>query len=123
MAIRNRGRAPTNVHIVEHDLSTNSDWERWFGKIASSVFEVQKYDVTFNPSSVSANTTSEQNVTVSGVASNDLVFTIKPTHTTGLGIVNTRVSAQDTVSITFMNATGSPIDPPSESYTFLVLKV
>lgn len=66
--------------------------------------------------SVSANTTAEQTFTVTGLKTSDFVSVVKPTHSTGLGIVNVRVSAADTLAITFMNATGSGIDPAAETY-------
>ena len=41
----------------------------------------------------------------------------KPTFTTGLGIGGYRVSAANTVAITYVNNTSAAIVPPSESYT------
>lgn len=89
---------------------------RWLAYLADIVNAGKTYTVTINPASVSANTTSEQTFTVTGIKTDDMIYINKPTHTAGLGIVNARVSAKDTIEITFMNATGSPIDPPSEDY-------
>lgn len=70
---------------------------------------------------VNANTTSEQTVTVPGLIVGDFVNVIKPTHQTGLGIVNCRVSAANTLAIEFMNNTGSGITPTaSERYLLIV---
>jgi hypothetical protein len=66
--------------------------------------------------SVNANTTAEQTFTVPGLKTGDFVSVVKPSHSTGLGIVNARVSAADTLALTFMNATGSGIDPAAETY-------
>jgi hypothetical protein len=54
----------------------------------------------------------------------DVVFDItKPTAQAGLGIVNTRVSAANTVAVTFINATASPITPTaSEVYLLAWLR-
>ena len=123
MSRRNLGRAPSDVPIIHNEKETSHDWIRWFGQIAEHVFKVDKYQVAINPTSVSANTTSEQNFALSGVASNDMLIVEKPSHTAGLGIVGWRVSAKDQISITFMNCTGSPIDPPNEVYNILVMKV
>jgi hypothetical protein len=90
--------------------------QRWFERVTLYMPIQVRVDVTLDPSSVSANTTDEQTFTVSGARQGDMVVVVKPSHTTGLGIVNARVTATDTVGITFMNATGSPIDPPSEEY-------
>jgi hypothetical protein len=78
--------------------------------------------VTLSPVAVAANTTAAQSLTVSGLAVGDIVVKVeKPTHQAGLGIVGSRVSAADTLSVTFVNATGSSITPTaSESYLILV---
>lgn len=72
--------------------------------------------------SAAANTTSVHTVTITGVKVGDFVFCNKPSHSTGLGIVNCLVSAADTVIITAGNFTASPIDAASETYTFLVVR-
>ena len=102
------------------ETGINYRWVLWFTELIDSM--PRGFSVTFNPSSVSANSTSEQTFTVSGANTNDVVVVNKPTHTAGLGIVNARVSAADTVAVTFMNTTGSAIDPPSETYTGYLVK-
>lgn len=82
-------------------------------------------DVVWSPVSVAANTTAAQNVTVPGVVLNqDFVIDVtKPTEQAGLGIVSLRVSAANTVTVVFVNATASPIVPTaSQTYTFAVLR-
>lgn len=77
--------------------------------------------VTISPASVAANTTAEQTFTVNGLAVGDAVTIIKPTTQAGLGIVNVRVSAANTLAIAFSNNTGSPIVPTAgETYTLCV---
>lgn len=73
-----------------------------------------------SPSAVSANTSAEQTFTFSGVRATDFLCTvIKPTAQAGLGIVGWRITAADTIGITFMNNTGSPITPTAaEVYLF-----
>lgn len=84
------------------------------------LFAVQ---VAIDVTSKSANTTGEQTVTVPGVKAGDIVVAVnKPSHSAGLGIVNARVSAADTIAITFGNYTGSPIDPASETYTIVIAR-
>lgn len=76
-----------------------------------------------NPGSISGNTASELTFTMPGLLTTDIVISVvKPTLTAGLDIGNTRVSAANTVAITFQNSTASPIDPPAETYTFVVLR-
>lgn len=95
---------------------------RWFERIALYVPIQGRVDVTLDPASVSANTTDEQTFTVDGARTGDMVHVTKPSHTAGLGIVNARVTATDTVAIQFMNTTGSPIDPPSETYRIYLFR-
>lgn len=63
------------------------------------------------PASVAANTTAEQTFTVKGLLPTDFVMVCKPTAQAGLGIVGVRVSAADTLAITFSNNTAAPIVP------------
>lgn len=85
---------------------------------------VFKLTATVTASAVSANTTSEQTFTVAGVlvASDVVIGVSKPTHQAGLGIVGWRVTADNTVAITFMNNTASPITPTSLTYTFVIYR-
>jgi hypothetical protein len=78
--------------------------------------------ITISGSAVSANSTSEQTFTVTGLRPGDFVETLKPSHQTGLGVVNCRVSANDTLAITFMNNTAGAITPTNETYTLLVVR-
>lgn len=70
-----------------------------------------------SPALVAANTTAEQTFAVAGLAVGDVVFVNKPTAQAGLGIVGARVSASNTLAITFSNNTGVGITPTaSETY-------
>lgn len=70
-----------------------------------------------SPSSVANATTAEQTFTVTGLQVGDLVSVTKPTTQAGLGIVNSRVSAANTLAITFANTTAATITPTaSEAY-------
>lgn len=93
-----------------------------------SVSGIPFYGVCFtqllmNPGSISGNTATELTFTLPGLLTSDVVVSVvKPTLTAGLDIGNTRVSANNTVAITFQNSTASPIDPPSENYTFVIMR-
>lgn len=77
--------------------------------------------VTLSPALVNANTTAEQTFTVNGLLVGDMAVVTKPTTQAGLGIVNSRVSAANTLAITFSNNTGASITPTaSEVYLVLV---
>lgn len=80
--------------------------------------------ITISPSAVAANTTAEQTFTVVGLAVGDFVEVNKPSAQAGLGIVNSRVSAPNTLAITFSNNTGSSIQPTAnEQYLLEVVRV
>lgn len=75
--------------------------------------------VTLSPASVANATSAEQTFTVPGLLANDLVSVNKPTAQAGLGIVGSRVSAANTLAITFMNSTSATITPTA-SQAYLV---
>lgn len=77
--------------------------------------------VAFSPAAVGANTTAEQTFTVQGLQVGDEVNVTKPTTQAGLGIVNARVTAANTLGITFSNNTGGGITPTAgETYVIAV---
>ena len=76
-------------------------------------------NVTLSPASVAANTTAEQTFTVAGLQVGDFVEVNKPSVQAGLGIVNTRVSAANTLAITFANNTAAPIVPTASEVHYV----
>lgn len=71
---------------------------------------------TLDVASVAAATTAQQTFTVPGLRVGDIVIPMKPSLTAGLGIAGARVSAADTLAITFINATAGALDPAAEAY-------
>jgi hypothetical protein len=85
--------------------------------------QIALLSVTLSPAQVAANTTAEQTFTVNGLLVGDFVEVNKPTSQAGLGLANFRVSAANTLAITFSNNTGAGITPTaSESYQILVVR-
>lgn len=74
------------------------------------------YNQSLAPTSVAANTSAEQTFTVTGLVANSLAWVNKPSATPGLGIAGVRVSAANTLAVTFVNVTGAAIVPPTETY-------
>ena len=72
--------------------------------------------LTIDVASVAINTTAEQTFTLTGLRTGDFVFVNKPSLSAGLGVAGARVSANDTIAITFVNATAGAIDPASQTY-------
>lgn len=79
----------------------------------------QILSVSLTPGIVAPNTTAEQTFTVAGLAVGDFVNIAKPTVQAGLGIVNSRVSAANTLAIGFINSTSATITPTAAE-TYLV---
>ena len=79
--------------------------------------------VTLTPALIVLNTTAEQTFTVNGLLPGDFVSCNKPTAQAGLGIVGCRVSAANTLAITFSNNTGLSITPTAaQVYKILVTR-
>lgn len=94
------------------------------GVIMGNVQAAAVVSVTLSPALVALNTTAEQTFTVPGVLASDICVAVsKPTAQAGLGIVGVRVSAANTVGITFSNNTGSNITPTaSQTYVFTLIR-
>ena len=92
------------------------------GIITGNVASMGVITTSIDVASVAANTTAEQTFTITGLRTGDLVTVCKPALSAGLGIVNTRVSAADTLAISFVNATASPINPAAETYLVLWIR-
>ena len=110
--------------IQRPDFNELSDTAfRWLDLVRRYSVDVRHAEVTFNPASVAANTVVEQTVTVTGLRVGDIIFSIvKPTLTAGFGVLQGRVSADDTLAIQLVNASGAAIDAPSETYDVVYIK-
>jgi len=97
------------------------EWHLFFSSLVDKLPRIQSFTVTLDPGSVTANSTREENITVKGVTTNDIVVVNKPGNTTGI-MVDARVSATDTVTVRFGNVTVGNIDPGSEVYQGFVLR-
>ncbi len=89
--------------------------------VRGNILYSELISVTLSPASVANATSAEQTFTVQGLQVGDFINVSKPTTQAGLGIVNSRVSAANTLAITFMNTTAATITPTaSEVYTVAV---
>lgn len=75
------------------------------------------FNVLLTPAAVAANTTVEQTFTVAGLVAGSTVVVNKPSHQAGLAISGCRVTAGNTLGITFENVTAAIITPTAEAYT------
>ncbi len=74
--------------------------------------------VALTPAVVPANSTAEQQFTVTGVAPGMVVPLTKPSDQSGLGIAGTRVVSNNVLGVTFINTANTAITPSSESYLY-----
>lgn len=91
-----------------------------------NLWKIGTFNVTLSPASVANATAAEQTFAATGIGllATDLVVVQKPAAQAGLGIVGSRVSAADTLAITFGNFTAATITPTaSEVYTVGVFRV
>lgn len=91
-------------------------WLRWLGGLRDASSKQTTYEVSFNPASVPANSISKQAVTVTGLTINDIITVNPPALTTGLALIEARVSAANTATFTYFNSTGAPIDQGAGTY-------
>ena len=77
-------------------------------------------DVT--PVSVAANTVAEQDFTVTGATTKDAVVVSPSGTTAGVGALPARVSAANTVTVPFVNATAGALVPPAGPWKFILIK-
>lgn len=90
------------------------------GIIMGNLLAVGVATVALTPAAVAANTTAEQTFAVSGLKVGDFIDVNKAAAQAGLGIVGARVSAANTLAITFSNNTGASITPTAgEAYSIL----
>jgi hypothetical protein len=78
---------------------------------------------TLTPAQVNTITAPEQTFTVNGLIVGDFVQVQKPTAQAGLGIAGSRVTAANTLGITFVNPTAGNITPTAgEIYLIKVVR-
>lgn len=103
--------------------SLSNEGVKWLELVRNNSIDIKSTTFTFNPASIAANTTVEQTTSVSNLKIDDLILrVIKPTHTAGISVNDGRVTASNTLGITFTNATVGAIDPPQEIYTVIYIK-
>ena len=99
-------------------------------EVLPSPNQLSVVQVALTPAIVATITTAVQTFTVTGLslgdslqAADQILSVRKAAHQAGLGITSARVSAADTVEITFINPTAAGITPTAgELYTFVVFR-
>lgn len=88
----------------------------------TAITKIAVYAPSLTPASVGAATTAEQTFTVTGLTTADKVIVNGPAPTVGTGIVNARVSAADTLAITFANVTAGALTPAAGTYAIVAFR-
>lgn len=82
------------------------------GTIMGNTLALGVAEITITPASVAAATTAEQNFRLPGIRLRDTIVGVsKATFQAGIGMGNWRVVADDTIGITFINATAGAVTP------------
>ncbi len=80
----------------------------------------KQFAATLTPVAVGANTTAEQNFTIQGLQVGDyLNCQCAGVQTAGISVANVRVSAPNTATLAFNNATAGSLTPASTVYGFI----
>lgn len=107
-------------NIVHKDTPELFQWlsylQMWFPKIHT-------YEESINLASINATTYSTQTFTVAGLDTDDIILVNPPALTSGLYLLSSRVSATDTLSMTFYNSTGAPIDEAAATYKIMTCRI
>jgi len=91
--------------------------------VRRNAIDVRSVSFTFNPASIAASTTVVQTTTITGLKTDDIILrVIKPSHTVGIAVNDGRVTATDTLGITYTNASTGVIDPTEENYIVIYIK-
>lgn len=90
--------------------------------VLGNIVKQSLLSLSLTPAAVDASTWIEQTFTVNGLQVGDHVSIDKPSVLTGLSIVGQRVSAANTLAITFLNVTASPITPGTGTYLVLLTR-
>lgn len=92
------------------------------GIIGGNIKGIHNVSVAVAPASVAANTTAEQTFTLPfNVSTQMFAYASKPTLQAGLGISTSRVIPPNSIAITYINVTASPIVPTTENYMVMIM--
>ena len=91
--------------------------------------QVVTYQQTLSPALIAGSTAAEQSLTIgttagNGPATTDLILAVnKPTNAAGIGVHSARISAANTIYLTYSNTTGGNLTPaPSQVYNVTVIR-
>lgn len=92
------------------------------GIIAGNAASISVIDVSLTPAEVATVVAPAQTFTVPGVKAGDTIIVNPPSQTANVAITNAYVSADDTVSIQFVNPTAGALTPAAGTHTITVIR-
>jgi len=104
------------------DFECTDEGLKWLELLRSKSLDIRQVFISYNPTSIDANTSEQQTLTLTGLKADDLILRVYKPHTAGLIVNDGQVTADNTLGINFANVTGSPIDPGEETYTVIYIK-
>jgi len=106
------------------DTATALWASRWINDLRDNLNFAFVATVDYTPASVAANTVAENatTVTVTGAKTGDHVSVSPPGITAGVTLCAARVSASDTVTVTFCNPTAGAVVPLTGNHVFRVTR-
>jgi len=93
-----------------------------FGITNGNTFGAYLILASLTPASVATITCAEQSFTVNGLKVGDIVMVNPPSITAGVSLTAARVSAANTLTITFCNPTAGSLTPAAGSYAINVMR-
>lgn len=115
--------APTIRLQVNADGSVETPVSLKIGASGTFLTQVRVYSPSLAPVAVAANSTAEQTFTVTGLSTADNVEVNVISGTAlGCSMVAARVSAADTLALTFANVTGGSLTPVNATYRIIATR-
>jgi len=93
-------------------------------KSGTGVYHLKIYTLSATPTGIAANESGEQTFTITGLDSTyDRILSVNPPgSSTPLGLADVRISADDTIAITWVNPTAATATPTAGDYEVVVIR-
>lgn len=84
--------------------------------LTSNITQMGIVTITYDPANIATITADEDTVTVQGLKVGDYVALIRTAHVDGAGICDCRVSADNTLSVTWVNPTAGGVNQDPQTF-------
>jgi len=111
----------TGADVIRGGITKDGGWQIG-SQSATALTFCKVYAANITPASVAANTSAEQDFTVSGLTTADVISLVNPAQTAGIGIVGVRVKSANTMTICFGNFTGGALTPATGIHKLIAFR-